>query len=147
MELGVWANSPANELRDHLDVKVLGNAAHHHEYTCELEDVVRMVPGPGDHAKVGRAEWGAHKAVITVDGTGTSASFRSKLALDAVMLKMESPLVQEIERVVLPGVHYMPFTMQNVSEVVQYVLAEENAAEMQAMVRRAHTALAEELTL
>ena len=56
-------------------------------------------------------------------------------------------MTQEIERVVLPGVHYMPFTMQNVSEVVQYVLAEENAAEMQAMVRRAHTVLAEELTL
>ncbi|MEC7232286.1 MAG: capsular polysaccharide synthesis protein, partial [Planctomycetota bacterium] len=53
----------------------------------------------------------------------------------------------EIERVVLPGVHYMPFTMQNVSEVVRYVLAEENAAEMQAMVRRAHTARAEELGL
>ena len=56
-------------------------------------------------------------------------------------------MTQEIERVVLPGVHYMPFTMQNVSEVVQYVLAEENAAEMQAMVRRAHTVLAEELGL
>ena len=56
-------------------------------------------------------------------------------------------MTQEIERVVLPGVHYMPFTMQNVSEVVQYVLAEENAAEMQAMVWRAHTVLAKELGL
>ena len=56
-------------------------------------------------------------------------------------------MTQEIERVVLPGVHYMPFTMQNVSEVVQYVLAEENAAEMQAMVKRAHTVMTERMGL
>ena len=144
VELAVWANSPANELRDHLDVKVMGSVAHHHAYACyyELEEVVRM-----DHAQYRQAAWGANKAFFTVDGTGVSASLRSELALDSVVLKMESTLTQEIERVVLPGVHYMPFTMQNVSEVVRYVLAEENAAEMQAMVRRAHTALAEELTL
>ena len=97
--------------------------------------------------KMSQAGWSANKAFFLVDGWSVAFSMRNKLALDSVMLKMESTLTQEIERVVLPGVHYMPFTMQNVSEVVRYVLAEENAAEMQAMVRRAHTALAEELTL
>ena len=106
-----------------------------------------VLPGPGDNNRIEQAAWGANKGFFLVDGTEVPYSMRNKLALDAVMLKMESTMTQEIERVVLPGVHYMPFTMQNVSEVVRYVLAEENAAEMQAMVRRAHTALAEELTL
>lgn len=37
--------------------------------------------------------------------------------------------------------------MQNVSAAVEFVLADENAVEMQAMVRRAHAAMAEELGL
>ena len=69
------------------------------------------------------------------------------LALDAVVLKMESPLKQEFERFLLPGVHYLPFTMRNATEAVEYALAEENAAEVRAMVRRAHRVMAERMGL
>merc|ERR1719159_2008275 len=163
VELAVWANSPANELREHLDVKEvsLGTSvwglkpiaakkwvAPSIMAACDVEEVVRTVLlGPGDKNKMPLIGWSAHKGFFLVDGWSVAFSMRNKLALDSVMLKMESTMTQEIERVVLPGVHYMPFTMQNVSEGVQYVLAEENAAEMQAMVRRAHTVLAEELGL
>ena len=159
VELTVWANSPANALRDKVDAKLTGLdvdggsrrallgqglAKCHREaqdpglYGLPTGDEVEYIPA---------AEWGRYKAVVVVDGHGPAYSFRNKLALDAVVLKMASPLVQEFERVVLPGVHYVPFTMQNVSAAVEYVLADENAAEMQAMVRRAHAALAEQLGL
>ena len=58
-----------------------------------------------------QAWWSANKGFFLVDGWSVAFSMRNKLALDSVMLKMESTMTQEIERVVLPGVHYMPFTM------------------------------------
>ena len=155
LELAVWANSPNNARRDLVDVQLTGwdsprsKGGHLAKAGCRdaAEPELYGLPREADVQFISDTQWGDYKAFFVVDGHGAAFSLRNKLALDAVMLKMESPLVQEIERVVLPGVHYMPFTMQNVSEVVRYVLAEENAAEMQAMVRRAHTALAEELTL
>ena len=159
VELAVWANSAANPLRDKVDAKLTGldvdggsrrallgrglgkcqrEARDPGLYGLPTGDEVEYIPA---------AEWGRYKAVVVVDGHGPAYSFRNKLALDAVVLKMASPLVQEFERVILPGVHYVPFTMQNVSAAVEFVLADENAAEMQAMVRRAHAAMAEELGL
>ena len=152
VELAVWANSAANALRDKVDVQLtgVGGDSRRGLGKCQLEAQDPGLYGlpTGDEVEyIPAAEWGRYKAVVVVDGHGPAYSFRNKLALDAVVLKMASPLVQEFERVILPGVHYVPFTMQNVSAAVEFVLAEENAAEMQAMVRRAHAAMAEELGL
>ena len=152
VELAVWANSAANALRDKVDVQLtgVGGDSRRGLGKCQLEAQDPGLYGlpTGDEVEyIPAAEWGRYKAVVVVDGHGPAYSFRNKLALDAVVLKLASPLVQEFERVILPGVHYVPFTMQNVSAAVEFVLAEENAAEMQAMVRRAHAAMAEELGL
>ena len=152
VELAVWANSAANPVRDKVDVQLtgVGGDSRRGLGKCQPEAQDPGLYGlpTGDEVEyIPAAEWGRYKAVVVVDGHGPAFSFRNKLALDAVVLKMASPLVQEFERVILPGVHYVPFTMHNVSAAVQYVLAEENAAEMQAMVRRAHAAMAEELGL
>ena len=159
VELAVWANSAANPLRDKVDAKLTGldvdGGSRRALLGRGLGKCQREAQDPGlyglptgDEVEyIPAAEWGRYKAVVVVDGHGPAFSFRNKLALDAVVLKMASPLVQEFERVILPGVHYVPFTMQNVSAAVEFVLADENAAEMQAMVRRAHAAMAEELGL
>ena len=151
-ELGVWANSPRTGIRGRLDVQLtrFSNAETFKipAQPCYGLDAVELgLQAPADVEYIPDTEWGAYRAVFVVDGYGAAFSFRIKLALDAVVLKMESPLKQEFERFLLPGVHYLPFTMRNATEAVEYALAEENAAEVRAMVRRAHRAMAERMGL
>ena len=153
LELAIWANSPANPERGRLDVQ-LTKFDDAFKSNMKPNHPCNGVTGPelglaaqADVEYIADTEWGANKAFFVVDGFGAAFSFRNKLALDAVVLKLASPLKLEFERFLLPGVHYVPFTMQNATEAVRYVLAEENAAEMQAMVKRAHTVMAERMGL
>ena len=151
LELAIWANSPANPERGRLDVqltKLADKFKDKPKHPCDGFTGPELgLPEQADVEYIADTEWGANKAFFVVDGFGAAFSFRNKLALDAVVLKLASPLKLEFERFVLPGVHYVPFTMQNATEAVRYVLAEENAAEMQAMVKRAHTVMTERMGL
>ena len=152
LELAIWANSPANPERGRLDVQLtkLDDALERAKPNHPCNGVTGAELGlaaQADVEYVADTEWGANKAFFVVDGFGAAFSFRNKLALDAVVLKLASPLKLEFERFLLPGVHYVPFTMRNATEAVRYVLAEENAAEMQAMVKRAHAVMAERMGL
>ena len=91
--------------------------------------------------------WQRYRAVFNVDGYGAAFSFAARLGLGSPVVKLVSPLRQEFERFLEPGVHYVPVDLRNVSAVVPYVLDEANAAEMQEVAWNAGRVVAERLGL
>ena len=91
--------------------------------------------------------WQRYRAVFNVDGYGAAFSFAARLGLGSPVVKLVSPLREEFERFLEPGVHYVPVDLRNVSAVVPYVLDEANAAEMQEVAWNAGRVAAERLGL
>ena len=101
----------------------------------------------GEADYVAFEDWQRYRAVFNVDGYGAAFSFAARLALGSPVLKLASPLREEFERFLVPGVHYVPVDLRNVSAVVPYVLDDANAAEMQEVAWNAGRVAAERLGL
>ena len=101
----------------------------------------------GEADYVAFADWQRYRAVFNVDGYGAAFSFAARLGLGSPVLKLASPLREEFERFLVPGVHYVPVDLRNVSAVVPYVLDDANAAEMQEVAWNAGRVAAERLGL
>ena len=101
----------------------------------------------GEADYVAFEDWQRYRAVFNVDGYGAAFSFAARLGLGSPVLKLASPLREEFERFLVPGVHYVPVDLRNVSTVVPYVLDDANAAEMQEVAWNAGRVAAERLGL
>ena len=55
------------------------------------------------------------------------------------MIKIEAHFVEEYYTDLLPNVHYVPASLDNLTSVVQHVVAEENEAEMKSIIMSANT--------
>ncbi|KAL7470951.1 hypothetical protein ACHAXS_011239 [Conticribra weissflogii] len=79
-----------------------------------------------------------YKAIIDIDGNGWSSRFGMLLCMNSVVIKIEPDYVEYFYKDLQPMVHYMPATLQNLTQTVQYATAKANENEMRAMVQNAN---------
>ena len=124
-------------------------------FDCELTDVAActpeqlallgVLPPAGNFVQL--FCWQQARAVLDIDGWGAAFSYRAKLGLDAVMVKIESSLEQEFEEFFVPGVHYLPASLTNLSAVLDLALDDAHAPAMREMLRAKQAVVAERLAL
>ncbi len=82
--------------------------------------------------------FGALKAIIDIDGNNWSARFHTLLCGNSVIIKIQPDFIEEYYSELIPGWHYMPANLDNLTTVVEYVLDESNDREMHNVVRNAN---------
>ncbi|KAL9189116.1 hypothetical protein ACHAXT_011606 [Thalassiosira profunda] len=83
-------------------------------------------------------EMARYKAIIDIDGNGWSARFSTLLCTNSVVIKIAPDFTEYFYAELRPDVHYVPASLDNITEVVSYVMDETNDAEMRAVVARAN---------
>ncbi len=79
-----------------------------------------------------------YKAIIDIDGNNWSARFNSLLCYNSVIIKIEPDFVESNFEELEPGVHYLPATVNNITQVAELVMDEDNDADMQQIVANAN---------
>lgn len=78
-----------------------------------------------------------YRAILDVDGNSWSERFPKLLCSNSVVIKIHPDQVDYFWPTLVPAYHFLSATLQNLSEVVAYAVADEHQEAMQAMVRRA----------
>lgn len=77
-------------------------------------------------------------AIIDIDGNNWSARFRTLLCTNSIVIKIQPDFVEQYYAELQPNVHYIPANLDNITHVVEYVIAEENDREMHYIVKNAN---------
>ncbi len=80
-----------------------------------------------------------HKAIIDIDGNNWSARFNTLLCYNSVVIKLAPDFVETSFKGLIPGVHYLPSTIHNITQVAEFVMDRNNDAKMQQIVANANT--------
>lgn len=83
-----------------------------------------------------------YKAIIDIDGNNWSSRFGMLLCSNSVVIKIEPDFIEYFysdRGHVKPMVHYVPASLQNITEVVAYVMDKKNENEMKAMISSANS--------
>lgn len=79
-----------------------------------------------------------YKAIIDIDGNNWSARFNSLLCYNSVVIKVEPAFVESNFQELVSGVHYLPATLNNISQVAEFIMDGDNDADMQQIVANAN---------
>ena len=88
-------------------------------------------------------------AIIDIDGNNWSSRFGMLLCSNSVVIKIEPDFIEhfyDTSGEVQPMKHYVPASLDNLTQVVSYVTDKSNDDEMQAIVTAANTWCRESLT-
>jgi len=77
-------------------------------------------------------------AIIDVDGNGWSSRFPKLLCMNSVTIKIEPDFIEYFHHDLIPGRHYIPASLGNLTQVVDYVVSPANDDEMKNVVREAN---------
>lgn len=80
-----------------------------------------------------------NKAIIDIDGNNWSARFHTLLCYNSVIIKIAPDFVEASFKGLIPGVHYLPSTIDNITQVAEFVMDRDNDAKMQQIVANANT--------
>ncbi len=79
-----------------------------------------------------------HKAIIDIDGNNWSARFNTLLCYNSVVIKIAPTFVEANSEGLIPDVHYLPATIDNITQVAEFVMDKDNDAKMQQIVANAN---------
>jgi hypothetical protein len=79
-----------------------------------------------------------YKAIIDIDGNNWSARFNNLLCYNSVIIKIAPDFVEANFEGLIPGVHYLPATLDNITQVAEFVMDRDNDAKMQQVVANAN---------
>jgi hypothetical protein len=77
-------------------------------------------------------------AIIDIDGNNWSARFPSLMCTNSVIIKITPDFVDQYSGELVPNVHYVPSSLDNITDVVEYVLDRENDGRMRNIVDEAN---------
>lgn len=78
-----------------------------------------------------------YKAIIDIDGMKWSSRFGNLLCFNSVVIKIEPDYVEEFYKQLQPMVHYVPATLDNLTETVKYVMDDGNEEQIKEIVANA----------
>ncbi|KAL7549716.1 hypothetical protein ACHAWF_012980 [Thalassiosira exigua] len=81
---------------------------------------------------------GKYEAILDIDGNNWSARFHTLLCSNSVVIKIRPDFIEQFYHELEPNVHYIPASLENLTDVVEYVLDSRHDAEMQSIVRKAN---------
>lgn len=79
-----------------------------------------------------------YKAIFDIDGNNWSSRFPKLLCTNSVIIKIDPDYIEYFYHELTPMVHYVPASLDNLTEVAAYVLDNENADEMKLIVDSAN---------
>ena len=79
-----------------------------------------------------------YKAILDIDGNTYSERLSKILCTNSVLIKIEPRWVEYFWDELIPMVHYVPASLENLTEVVSYVVDEANDQEMIQIVKNAN---------
>ena len=77
-------------------------------------------------------------AIIDIDGNNWSARFPSLLCTNSVIIKIAPDFVDQYASELVPNLHYVPSSLDNITNVVEYVLDSRNDDRMRDIVNEAN---------
>ncbi|KAL7518200.1 hypothetical protein ACHAWX_003049 [Stephanocyclus meneghinianus] len=87
-----------------------------------------------------------YQAIIDIDGNNWSARFSRLLCTNSVVIKIEPDFIEYFYSELRPNVHYIPASLDNITEVSRYVLNEANKMEMKNIIQAANSWCKRKLT-
>ncbi|KAL3816811.1 hypothetical protein ACHAXA_008674 [Cyclostephanos tholiformis] len=79
-----------------------------------------------------------YKAIIDIDGNNWSARFPSLLCTNSIIIKITPDFVDQYTYELVPNVHYVPSSLENITQVVEHVLDPNNDVRMRNIVEEAN---------
>eukprot|EP01082_Thalassiosira_pseudonana_P012692 g11429.t1 g11429 contig5:826938-828536(+) len=80
-----------------------------------------------------------YKAIIDIDGNNWSSRFIRLLCTNSVVIKIEPDYIEYFYDDLRPNVHYLPASLDNVTDVTAYAMNEMNNKQMKDMVASANS--------
>jgi len=87
-----------------------------------------------------------YRAIIDIDGNSWSSRFSKLLCTNSVVIKIDPDWIEYFYDDLQPMQHYIPASLENITEVVAYVLDNKNDAEMRELVIAANLWCKEKMT-
>eukprot|EP00571_Detonula_confervacea_P014385 CAMPEP_0172303372 /NCGR_PEP_ID=MMETSP1058-20130122/4910_1 /TAXON_ID=83371 /ORGANISM="Detonula confervacea, Strain CCMP 353" /LENGTH=457 /DNA_ID=CAMNT_0013014155 /DNA_START=63 /DNA_END=1436 /DNA_ORIENTATION=+ len=87
-----------------------------------------------------------YKAIIDIDGNSWSARFTKLLCLNSVVIKIDQDWGEYFYHDLKPMVHYIPASLENITDATAYVINIENEEEMKSIVDSANKWCKEQVT-
>ena len=78
------------------------------------------------------------KAIIDIDGNNWSARFNELLCMNSVVIKIQPNFIEQFYKDLRPMVHYVPASLENLTETVRRVLDGNNEMKMKKIVSAAN---------
>ncbi|KAK1747680.1 hypothetical protein QTG54_001643 [Skeletonema marinoi] len=63
-----------------------------------------------------------YKAIFDIDGNNWSARFNNLLCYNSVIIKIAPDFVEANFKGLIPGVHYLPAMLDNITQVAEFVM-------------------------
>ena len=79
-----------------------------------------------------------YKAIIDIDGNNWSARFNTLLCFNSVVVKVTPDFMESNFQELVPHYHYLPSTLDNITQVIKHVIAEGNDAQIRQIVANAN---------
>jgi len=80
-----------------------------------------------------------YKAILDIDGNSWSSRFPKLLCTNSVVIKVEANYVEHFYNELTPMRHYVPASIENITQVVAYVIDGDNEEEMKSIVHSANS--------
>mmetsp|Transcript_4253 Transcript_4253/g.6342 ORF Transcript_4253/g.6342 Transcript_4253/m.6342 type:complete len:502 (+) Transcript_4253:55-1560(+) len=80
-----------------------------------------------------------YKAIIDIDGNNWSSRFGPLLCMNSVVIKIDPDFIEYFYKDLQPMVHYIPATLQNLTQAVEYAIDKDNERQVQSMIKAANT--------
>ncbi|KAL3794138.1 hypothetical protein HJC23_012845 [Cyclotella cryptica] len=87
-----------------------------------------------------------YKAIIDIDGNNWSARFNSLLCGNSIVIKIKPDFIEQSYKDLEAYGHYVPASIENITETMKYVLDSKNELQMRRIVERANEWCAESMT-
>jgi len=79
-----------------------------------------------------------YKAIIDIDGNNWSSRFGMLLCMNSVVIKIDPDFIEYFYKDLQPMVHYIPATLQNLTQAVEYAIDKDNERQVQSMIKAAN---------
>lgn len=79
-----------------------------------------------------------YRAVIDIDGHAWTDRFQALLCSNSVVLKVQISCTSYFAKSLLPGVHYIPASVDNLTQVVKYATSDEHEEQVQSIISNAN---------
>jgi len=80
-----------------------------------------------------------YKAIIDIDGNNWSSRFGMLLCMNSVVIKIEPDFIEYFYKDLQPMVHYIPASLDNLTQTTLYVMDEANEKEIKTIVQNANS--------